>query len=102
MPALRIAVVGDFDRGKHSHWATEAALFHAAAPLGIAVEPLWIPTPALDAPDAAAGALAGHAGIWGAPGSPYQSAAGMLHAIQHARERRIPYLGTCGGFQYAL
>jgi len=102
MSALRIAIVGDFDRGKHSHWATEAALYHAVVALGVAVEPRWIPTPALSAADAVAGALDGHAGIWGAPGSPYESAAGMLHAIQHARQRRIPYLGTCGGFQYAL
>jgi hypothetical protein len=27
---LRIGVVGDCDRGKHSHWATDAAIFHAA------------------------------------------------------------------------
>jgi CTP synthase (UTP-ammonia lyase) len=26
----------------------------------------------------------------------------MLAGIRFARERRVPYLGTCGGFQYAL
>ncbi len=35
--ALRIGIVGDFHRGKHSHWATEAALFHAGARLGFAL-----------------------------------------------------------------
>jgi CTP synthase (UTP-ammonia lyase) len=101
MGAVKVGIVGDFDRGKHSHWATEAALFHAAARLGFKVEPRWVPTPFLAA-QRAADALAGFDGIWGAPGSPYQSLPGMLRAIEYARTRNVPYLGTCGGFQYAL
>src|SRR5262245_5437170 len=100
MDVVRIAIVGDFDRRKHSHWATEAALFHAAASLGVAVQPHWIPTPSV-ASDAER-RLAEFDGIWGAPGSPYESAPGMLNAIEHARCRNVPYLGTCAGFQYAL
>ena len=46
--------------------------------------------------------LAAFDGIWGAPGSPFASAGGMLAAIAFARERDVPYLGTCAGFQYAL
>jgi CTP synthase (UTP-ammonia lyase) len=102
MSPIRIAIVGDFDRGKPSHWATEAALFHAAARLGLTVEPRWIPTPALTAAGAAPQALAGRDGIWGAPGAPFASAAGMLNAITYARRAGVPYLGTCAGFQYAL
>jgi len=79
MSALRIGIVGDFDRGKHSHWATEAALFHAGARR-----------------------LQQFDGIWGAPGSPYESMTGILGAIQYAREHDMVYLGTCAGFQYAL
>ncbi len=101
MGTVRIAVVGDFDRGKHSHWATEAALFHAGARLGVAVEPRWIPTPSLEPPGEVR-RLADFHGIWGAPGSPYASMAGILNAIRYARELDIPYLGTCAGFQYAL
>lgn len=99
---LRIAIIGDFDRGKPSHWATEAALFHAAARLGIAVEPRWLATPALVPAGAARDALAAAHGIWGAPGSPFASAAGMLNAVEYARRAGVPYLGTCAGFQYAL
>jgi CTP synthase (UTP-ammonia lyase) len=101
MHALRIAIVGDFDRGKPSHWATEAALFHAAAKVGVAVEPRWIGTPAIAA-DGAARHLTDVDGVWGAPGGPYASMAGMLRAIEHVRERDLAYLGTCAGFQYAL
>ncbi len=97
---LRVGIVGDFDRGKHSHWATEAALFHAAAKLGVHVEPRWIATTAIET--GGAEQLAGLDGIWGAPGSPYASMAGMLHAIEYAREQNLVFLGTCAGFQYAL
>jgi len=92
--------VGDFDPSKHSHWATEAALFHAANRLGTPIEPHWIPTPAL-LPDAARALSLVH-GVWGAPGSPFVSMQGMLRAIEYARERDVPYLGTCAGCQYAL
>jgi CTP synthase (UTP-ammonia lyase) len=98
---VRVGIVGDFDRGKHSHWATEAALFHAAACLGLLVEPRWIATPSLGTADVAR-RLDGIDGVWGAPGSPYASKEGALRAIEHARRRDMPYLGTCGGFQHAL
>jgi CTP synthase (UTP-ammonia lyase) len=101
MATVRIGIVGDFNRGKHSHWATEAALFHAGARLGIAVEPRWIATPSVSPGDAGQ-RLAGFAGIWAAPGSPYASMIGMLSAIAYARQNDVPFLGTCGGFQYAL
>jgi CTP synthase (UTP-ammonia lyase) len=98
---VRVGIVGDFDRGKHSHWATEAALFHAAARLGTAVAPQWIPTSSLGSTDATQ-RLADLDGIWGAPGSPFASPEGMLRAIEYARRRDVAYLGTCAGFQYAL
>lgn len=99
---IRVAILGDFDRGAPSHWATEAALFHAAARLGAAVAPRWIPTPALADAGRVPEVLSGYDGIWGAPGSPFDSADGMLNGIAHARRARVPYLGTCAGFQYAL
>jgi CTP synthase (UTP-ammonia lyase) len=99
--ALRIALLGDFDPQKHSHWATEAALFHAASWLGFDVEPRWFPTEALESRDAQ-DFLAHFDGLWGAPGSPFRSSIGMLRGIEFARRRDLPYLGTCAGFQYAL
>jgi CTP synthase (UTP-ammonia lyase) len=100
MMKIRIGIVGDFDRGKHSHWATEAALFHAAAKLGLSIEPRWIATPTAEQDPALA--LDGVHGVWGAPGSPFVSMRGMLRAVEHARVTDTPYLGTCAGFQYAL
>lgn len=98
---LRIAIVADFDHGKHSHWATEAALFHAAANLDMRVEPCWLDSTSLEH-EPQLRDLANYAGIWGAPGSPFQSALGVLRAIERARRMGLPFLGTCAGFQYAL
>jgi len=36
------------------------------------------------------------------PASPYQSFDGALAAIRRARENRIAFLGTCGGYQHAI
>jgi len=101
MGAVRIGIVGDFDAQKHSHWATEAALFHAAAQLGAKIEPRWVPSPKL-AQQRAADSLVAFDVILAAPGSPYRCLPGMLRAIEYARTRDVPFLGTCGGFQYAL
>jgi CTP synthase (UTP-ammonia lyase) len=98
---LCIAVLGDFDPTRFSHWATEAALFHAAQLGETRLELDWIGTERV-AREGAEACLGGRDGIWASPGSPYASSAGMLAGIRFARERGVPYLGTCGGFQYAL
>jgi CTP synthase (UTP-ammonia lyase) len=64
---------------------------------GVALDAYWIPTP-----DAGTSALDGFDAIWVVPGSPYASAGGAITAVRAARERAIPFLGTCGGFQHAL
>lgn len=96
-----MGIVGDFDREKRSHWATDAALFHAAGRVGVRVEPRWIPTSSV-ADAERARRLSEFDGLWGAPGGPYVSMQGSLNAIAYARENDIPYLGTCAGFQCAL
>ncbi len=99
--AVRIGVLGDFDRENRSHPATNASLQHAAARLDLTVEVEWIPTPRLCETDALA-LLQGFDGLFASAGSPYRSFEGMLEGIRFARERDWPFLGTCGGFQYAL
>ena len=46
--------------------------------------------------------LAAFDGVWCVPASPYANTEGALNAIRVAREHRIPFLGTCGGFQHAV
>ena len=99
--AVRIGILGDFNPEFRSHHATNDALQHAAGKLGITVESQWIPTPAVLEANGVK-TLESFDGIVASPGSPYKSMDGMLRGIQFARERDWPFLGTCGGFQYAF
>jgi CTP synthase (UTP-ammonia lyase) len=98
---VRIGILGDFDPQSPTLPAIDKSLQHASAKLNIVVEPQWFPTPSLLQSDAKK-VLESFDGIWAAPGSPYQSFDGMLKGIEFARRRDWPFLGTCGGFQYAL
>lgn len=98
---VRIGILGDFNPEFRSHHATDDALQHAAAKLQVVVESEWLPTPSLLDAEAAK-VLEGFDGIWASPGSPYKSMEGMLKGIEFARRRDWPFLGTCGGFQYAV
>jgi len=94
---VRVALIGDHDPAILAHRAIPEALARAADDAAVAVEAEWIATDTITPPT-----LANFDGIWCTPGSPYRSMDGALAAIRHARERGIPFLGTCGGFQHAL
>jgi len=98
---VRIGILGDFTPEFRSHHATNDALQHAAAKLNLTVQSEWLPTPSLVEP-AAKKTLESFDGLWASPGSPYKSMEGMLKGIEFARTRDWPFLGTCGGFQYAV
>src|ERR1700680_2127025 len=99
--SVRIGILGDFNPEFRSHHATNDSLQHAARKLQMKVESEWLPTPSL-ATATAEKTLEGFDGLWAAPGSPYKSFDGMLKGIEFARRRDWPFLGTCGGFQYAF
>jgi CTP synthase (UTP-ammonia lyase) len=99
--AVRIGILGDFNIEFRSHHATNDSLQHAAAKLELKVESQWIPTPSLLEPGAQK-TLESYDALWASPGSPYKSFDGMLKGIEFARKRDWPFLGTCGGFQYAF
>ena len=77
------------------------AIRHAAEALQVAALAEWLPTDSLLGARLAE-RLAVFDGLWAAPGSPYKSFDGMLGGIEFARRNDRPFLGTCGGFQYAL
>ena len=99
--AVRIGILGDFNPEFRSHHATNDALQHAAHKLKMEVKGEWLPTPSLTAADSEK-KLEAFDGFWASPGSPYKSFDGMLKGIEFARRRDWPFLGTCGGFQYAF
>lgn len=91
--ALRIAIVGDFNPDFASHRATTESLQHAANRLQLPVESKWVPTSSITEADVEA-TLSEYDAIWASPGSPYKSKDGMLRAIQYARTRNWPFVGT--------
>src|SRR5437763_920056 len=94
-----VTIAADFDPGSKSHSATNNAIAHCAAASGVGIKFRWIATTELARPHGL-DILAESRGIWIGPGSPYQSMEGALTVIRLARERGIPLLGTCGGFQH--
>jgi CTP synthase (UTP-ammonia lyase) len=101
LPALPLALIGDFNPSVPAHQAIPLALQHAAADVDHSVTSAWVATDSID-PDHPERQLADFAGLWCVPASPYASPAGALAAIRFARETGRPFLGTCGGFQHAL
>ena len=97
---VRIGCIGDFDPGAAAHLAIPAALRLAAGPDDIDLEIDWLPTGHL--PDRSQDGLAIYDGLWCAPGAPYAGRDATLRAIRWARERSVPFLGTCAGFQHGL
>lgn len=96
-----IAIVGDFKPKNPSHIATNEAIAHCSAALGVTMKSNWIATEDVARPDGLT-RLSEFGGIWIAPASPYNSMEGALSAIRLARENGIPLLGTCGGFQHII
>jgi len=96
----RIGLIGDFNPDVLAHMAIPRALALAARKVECGVETEWLPTPLLEKDTAER--LANFDGLWIVPASPYESMEGALLAIRFARERGVPLLGTCGGFQHAL
>ncbi len=94
--AAPIGIVGDRDPERRVHVATEAALSHVADPLPFE----WIPTEEIAARPAER--LSRYGALLISPGSPYRSMEGALAAVRYARERRVPLLGSCGGFQHVV
>jgi CTP synthase (UTP-ammonia lyase) len=101
MMTTSVAIIGDFKAANQSHAATNSALVHSSAAMGVPVEGGWVGTEELEQA-AGLARLAEFAGVWIGPASPYKSMVGALSAIRWARENQVPLLGTCGGFQHII
>ena len=90
---MLIGVVGDYNPANETHTMLDASLAQAGA------EGEWISTYAVPSADELQDRFAG---ISLAPASPYRSMEGALASVTAARERGIPLVATCGGFQHVL
>ncbi|MBX6389234.1 MAG: hypothetical protein IRZ08_09600 [Frankia sp.] len=98
LASARVALVGDRSADVAAHGRIPTIIRQLRERDGLALDAYWVPTPDAAEP----GALAGFDAIYLVPGSPYENEAGALAAVRFARENRVPFLGTCGGFQYAV
>ncbi|RMO89107.1 hypothetical protein ALQ33_02665 [Pseudomonas syringae pv. philadelphi] len=95
---LHVGLVGDFIAEVPAHQAIPLALQMAADAEQARLTVEWLPTPQIGD----GSRLGEFNGLWCVPGSPYLDMQGALTAVGFARERHVPFLGTCGGFQHAL
>ncbi|MGA3210666.1 MAG: hypothetical protein ABSD20_05115 [Terriglobales bacterium] len=96
-PSVTIGLVGDYNPSVPAHLAIPKVLSACARAVDANVSTEWLDTDTIAVCD-----LSRFAGLWCVPASPYRSAEGALAAIRFARERQVPFLGTCGGFQHAI
>jgi len=94
----RLALVGDRSASVEAHNRIPGLLAALAGERAEPIEPYWLPSTTIEE----ARDISGFDGVWVVPGSPYQSADGVLTAIETARTLGIPLLGTCGGFQHLV
>jgi CTP synthase (UTP-ammonia lyase) len=98
MSTATVALVGDRSQSVRAHTRVPAIVEALRRRDGLVVDPYWIPSEDAEDPTV----LDRFDGIWLVPGSPYRSAEGAIAAARFARERGVPFLGTCGGFQHAV
>lgn len=98
--SIAVALVGDYDATVTAHVAIPKALHIAGSTTGLDIRSEWLPTETL--PDTTATCLAPFDAVWVVPASPYVSMEGALESIRFARQSRLPFLGTCGGYQHAV
>ena len=94
----RIALVGDRSPDVLAHGRIPTVIRQLSRGPAGPVDADWRHSSQIGAGDS----LADYDGIWVVPGSPYADVDSVLTAITYARTRRVPLLGTCGGFQHLL
>ncbi len=97
---VQIGLIGDYNPEVRAHIAIPLALALASNGNADSIKLVWLPTSTLE--HNVKSQLRNFRGLWCVPASPYASMNGALNAIRFARERNIPFLGTCGGFQHAI
>lgn len=90
----KLAIIGDYDSARPTHVATNESIRHVEGVSNYEISSEWIGTSWLNDK-----VLENFQGIWIAPGPPYESLQNCFAAIKYVREKLIPILGTCQGFQ---
>jgi len=93
----KIAMVGKYVTLADSYVSVNHALKHAGAKLGRSIDIDWIDSESIKD----YGVLSGYDGILVPGGFGTRGSEGIIQTANFAREKNIPYLGICFGFQLA-
>jgi CTP synthase len=94
----KIAIVGKYVGLKDSYASVKEALVHSGLSLKVSPELHWIESAEITEGNVAE-ALSGMDGVIVPGGFGSRGIEGMITAIRHARENKIPFLGLCLGMQ---
>jgi len=94
---IKIAMVGKYVTLADSYVSVNHALKHAGAKLGKAIEIDWIDSESISDYNI----LSNYNGILVPGGFGNRGSEGIIKTANYAREKNIPYLGICFGFQLA-
>ena len=94
---VKIAMVGKYVTLADSYVSVNHALKHAGAKIGCSVQIDWIDSESISDYNI----LSSYDGILVPGGFGIRGSEGIINTANHAREKNIPYLGICFGFQLA-
>jgi CTP synthase len=98
---VRIGVVGKYVQLGDAYKSLTEALMHGGLAHNQRTVIEWVEAEEIDSKATAAARLAHVDGILVPGGFGKRGIQGMIYAIQHARERKVPYFGICLGMQCA-
>ncbi|MDB4905704.1 MAG: synthase [Gemmatimonadetes bacterium] len=99
---VRIAVVGKYTDYADSYKSVHEALIHGGIANDVGVDIHWLSSDIFTSPERAAEVLGQHDGLLVPGGFGVRGVEGMVEAIRHVREQRMPYFGICLGMQTAI
>jgi CTP synthase len=98
---VRIAVVGKYVQLEDAYKSLRDALMHGGLAHRLRTVIDWVEAEELDSLETAAHRLRDADGVLVPGGFGKRGIQGMIYAIQHARERGLPFFGICLGMQCA-
>jgi CTP synthase len=99
---VKIAVCGKYAELADSYVSINEALRHAGAANDAHVKISWVETETFEESPSRLHELDSHHGVLIPGGFGARGTEGKIMAISHAREKNIPFLGICFGFQMAI
>jgi CTP synthase len=98
---VTVGITGKYVAIRDSYASITKALEHAGVANDAKVDIRWIDTTSIDKSNVAA-AMEGVQAVIVPGGFGLRGTAGKIECIRHAREKHLPYLGICLGFQMAV